>query len=81
MVTQKFQWGNRSYEFFKVSTTPKQKGLAAVIGSIGFIVPDMSISLIAASCVLSPIGFKKALQNKLFFHFLIPYFINNLSIF
>ena len=64
METKRYQWGNLNYEFYTAPITLKQKSLAVLVGSIGLIIPDGSVSLIMSSCILSPIGFKKSLKNK-----------------
>jgi len=52
----------RSSFFYKVSK--KKKGLACGCGAVSFIVPDFSIGLVMAMCVLSPIGFRKSFVCK-----------------
>ena len=60
----KIQWGLNSYKMFKLKPNYKVMGGALGIIAIGFIVPDLSLTFILASCFISPIGFNKALKNK-----------------
>jgi hypothetical protein len=55
---------NPRVETFKISPSPKKILAVIICSSMSLILPDCGLGFILASCISSPVGFKKSFKNK-----------------